>query len=133
MRPLPDASPTAFFNEASGTHEVVLRLGCQYGLRRAHRIFRPAAISRLGRMIRSYPLRSVAFGASAGVVPSNSGRIRAHGSVRVEFESTAAVRPACLRRKATKDRPARVRIPKGIRMVVGHELTFEMSGIAGRP
>ena len=38
-----------------------------------------------------------------------------------------------LTERRRKDRPTRVRIPKGTRMVVGHELTFEVNGIAVRP
>jgi hypothetical protein len=77
-----------------------MRWGAQKGAGMRPRVFRPASISWLGRMIRSCPLRFVTFGASAGVVPSNSGRITARGSVGVEFESTTAVLPACIRRKA---------------------------------
>ena len=35
--------------------------------------------------------------------------------------------------RSGEGRVTRVRFPKGIRMVVGHELTFEVKGIAVRP
>lgn len=54
------------------------------------RLFRPAPISWSGQMICRYPLRSVAFRAVDLTCASGSGRMTAHGSVRVEFESTRA-------------------------------------------
>jgi hypothetical protein len=51
------------------------------------RIFRPAPISRLGRMICSYPLRCVALGRADLPCAPGSGRTETHDSVRVEFES----------------------------------------------
>jgi hypothetical protein len=62
------------------------------GLNRRHQgIFRPAPISRLGRMTCWYPLQSVVFEGIDLAFASGSRRIATPDSVRVEFESTRAV------------------------------------------
>jgi len=62
----------------------------------------PPPISRLGRMICSHQLQSVALRRGNVTCGSGSGRVETHGSVRVEFESTRAVGTARIREKGVR-------------------------------
>src|ERR1700737_2737648 len=78
------------------------------------RVFRPSPISRLGRVIWSYQLQSVAFRRGNLTCASGLGRIETHCSVRVEFDTTRAVGTIRITERRRTHRATRVQIPNGL-------------------